>query len=259
MPARLWPMPLPTMYGDLAPWFHLLTPPSEYEDEAAEILTMLREGIDGRLETLLELGSGGGNVASRLRFELRLTLTDLSPAMLALSRTINPDLEHISGDMRTLRLGRVFDAVLIHDAICYMATESDLRAAMTTAFEHLRPGGLAILEPDYVRETFEPSTDHGGADSPDGPGRPLPRGVRYLEWVSDPDPDDSTYQVDYAILVRNGDGHIDIHHDQHVEGLFSRSTWLRLLRDVGFDARDRVDGEDRVVFVARRPITEPDR
>ena len=259
LPARLRRMPLPTMYGDLAPWFHLLTPPGEYEDEAAEILTMLREGIDGRLETLLELGSGGGNVASRLRSELRLTLTDLSPAMLALSRTINPDLEHISGDMRTLRLGRVFDAVLIHDAICYMTTESDLRAAMTTAFEHLRPGGVAILEPDYVRETFEPSTDHGGSDSPDGPGRPLPRGLRYLEWVSDPDPTDSTYQVDYAILVRNDDGHIDIHHDQHVEGLFSRSTWLRLLRDVGFDARDRVDGEKRVVFVARRPITEPHR
>ena len=247
------------MYGDLAPWFHLLTPPGEYKDEAAEILTMLREGLDGRLETLLELGSGGGNIASVLRSDLHLTLTDLSPAMLALSRTINPDLEHISGDMRTLRLGRVFDAVLIHDAICYMTTDSDLRAAMTTAFEHLRPGGVAILEPDYVRETFEPSTDHGGSDSPEGPGRRLPRGLRYLEWVSDPDPTDSTYQVDYAILVRNDDGHIDIHHDQHVEGLFSRSTWLRLLHDVGFDAHDRVDGEKRVVFVARRPMGEPNR
>jgi len=35
--------------------------------------------------------------------------------MLELSRTINPELEHLVGDMRTIRLGRTFDAVLIHD------------------------------------------------------------------------------------------------------------------------------------------------
>ena len=40
--------------------------------------------------------------------------------MLELSRTLNPDCEHLEGDMRTLRLGRTFDAVLIHDAVMYM-------------------------------------------------------------------------------------------------------------------------------------------
>ena len=136
------------IYDDLATWFHLLTPPAEYADEAAAILEMLRERVQGPLATMLELGSGGGNIASHLRSDLAVTLTDLSPAMLALSRTINPDLEHIVGDMRTLRLGRVFDAVLIHDAICYMTTEEDLQAALTTAFVHLRPGGAAVFAPD---------------------------------------------------------------------------------------------------------------
>ena len=70
------------LYDELADWFHLLTAPEEYGDEAAFILGLLRGHVDGPLETLLELGSGGGNTASHLRADLRLTLTDLSPAML---------------------------------------------------------------------------------------------------------------------------------------------------------------------------------
>ena len=46
--------------------------------------------------------------------------------------------------MRTLRLGRTLDAVLVHDAVTYLTTDEDLRAAMETAFAHLRPGGAAV-------------------------------------------------------------------------------------------------------------------
>ncbi|MBA2489635.1 MAG: class I SAM-dependent methyltransferase [Chloroflexi bacterium] len=242
------------MYGRLAPWFHLLTPPDEYAQEAASILRLLREHVDGPLETLLELGSGGGNMASHLRRDLQVTLTDLSPEMLELSRSINPAVEHIAGDMRTLRLGRTFDGVLIHDAICYMTTEADLRAAMVTAFEHLRPGGAAVFEPDEVRETFAaPETDHGGEDGAAGGAGRAARALRYLEWKTDPDPADTWYQVDYALLLRDDDGAVSVTHDRHVEGLFATERWLALLSEVGFRATSLTDEWDRVVFIGDRP------
>ena len=107
--------------------------------------------------------------------------------MLELSRSINPECEHIEGDMRTLRLtGRTFDAVFVHDAVSYLTTEADLRAAFETAFVHLRPGGAALFEPDHVRETYADATDHGGHDSADPSD---PRALRYLQWRTDPDPD----------------------------------------------------------------------
>jgi SAM-dependent methyltransferase len=187
---------------------------------------------------------------------LELTLTDVSPAMLAMSASINPECEHIVGDMRTLRLGRIFDAVLIHDAICYMTTEADLRAAMATAFEHLRPGGVAVFEPDHVRERFAIGTDHGGEDGPTLPdGRPGPA-LRYLEWTTDPDPSDSTYQVEYAVLTRDAEGTVRVRHDQHVEGLFPKSTWLAIMTDVGLEAVAVDDPEGRVVFVGSRPVAD---
>ena len=95
---------------------------------------------------VLELGSGGGNNAVHLKADLDLTLVDLNAEMVAVSQRLNPECVHAVGDMRTVRLGRTFDAVFVHDAIDYMLTEDDLRAAMVTAFEHCRPGGVVVLD-----------------------------------------------------------------------------------------------------------------
>ena len=150
--------------------------------------------------------------------------------MLTVSRALNPECEHVQGNMRAVRLGRVFDAVFVHDAVAYMTTESDLRRAIETAFVHCRPGGAALFAPDCVRENFRASTECGGHDGE-------ARGLRYLEWTWDPDPTDSTYVADYAYLLRTSDGVVRVEHDRHVEGLFSRGDWLRLLAEGGFEAR----------------------
>ena len=178
------------LYSDLAPWWPLLSPPSHYVEEAAELLPLLEPAAG---MTLLELGSGGGSLASHLRPYFSLTLTDVSSEMLAVNRAINPGAEFVQGDMRTLRLERLFDRVLLHDAVMYMTSEEDLRAALTTARLHLRPGGLLVVLPDCVKETFEAETSHGGEDGADG------RALRYLEWSWDPDPADTTHEVVYAL------------------------------------------------------------
>lgn len=234
------------MYGELAKWWPLLSPPSEYVEEAEDLLPMLRAAPDKPPRTVLELGSGGGSLASHLKGEYQLTLTDLSPAMLEICRGVNPECETIVGDMRTLRLGRTFDAVLIHDAICYMLTEADLRAAFATAATHCRAGGGLVILPDFVRESFAAGTECDGEDAPDG------RGLRYLEWSWDPDPSDTTYEVAYAFMMRESDGLTRVEHDRHVEGLFSEAQWLEWLGDAGFDASASRDRFRSVVFTGRR-------
>jgi SAM-dependent methyltransferase len=241
------------MYSDLASWFHLLTHPSDYEDEAAFVSRVVDDVGDGSSRTLLELGSGGGNNASHLKARFECTLTDLSPDMLALSRTLNPECEHLEGDMRTLRLGRTFDVVFIHDAISYLTTVDDLRAALETAFVHVRPGGVVILTPDATTEIFKPATDHGGHDGEDG------RSLRYLEWTHDVDPEGSTYAVDYLIIARGPGDEARVVHDRHTLGLFPRATWEQLIADVGLQLADTTVENpfelEQAAFVARRPAT----
>ena len=106
---------------------------------------LLAEKSDGQVVTVLELGSGGGNNASHLKRRFTLTLVDRSPGMLELSRSLNPELEHVEGDMRTVRLDRTFDGVFAHDALAYILTEPDLQAVFETAFAHCRPGGSAVF------------------------------------------------------------------------------------------------------------------
>src|SRR5437868_4744591 len=155
-------MVTPKMYTEIATWWHLLSIPEDYADEFEFFQQVLASANLPPAPTLLELGCGGGNNASHMKaLFAQVTLTDLSPQMLAMSRTLNPDCEHLVGDMRTLRLGRTFDVVFIHDAIDYMTTLDDLRLALETAFLHCAAGGLTLLVPDHVRETFQPSTDHG--------------------------------------------------------------------------------------------------
>ena len=120
--------------------------------------------------------------------------------------------------------------MFVHDAVAYMTTEADLRRAIATAFVHCRPGGGALFAPDHIRENFQSSTDHGGHDGVD-------RALRYLSWTWDPDPADTTYVVDYAFLLRERDGSMRVEQDRHVEGLFARADWLRLLAEAGFRAR----------------------
>ena len=79
------PTGAPRMYDDLAGWFHLLTAPEEYAEEAELMLRLLREEAVGPVETMLELGSGGGDTVLHLRDHVRLTLTDVAPRMLDVS------------------------------------------------------------------------------------------------------------------------------------------------------------------------------
>ncbi len=239
------------IYSELAHWFHLLTHPSDYVEEADFAARVIDATVEGQARTLLELGSGGGNNASHLKQRFECTLTDLSPEMLALSRTLNPECEHIEGDMRTLRLGHTFDAVFVHDAIAYITTEDDLRATIDTVAVHLRPGGAALLVPDTTRELYAPRTSHGGHDGDDG------RSLRYLEWSYDPDPTDTTYDVDFAFLLREAGEETRVEYDRHVCGVFPEALWSALIEQAGlelvdFDVEDPDEGE-HAVFAARLP------
>ena len=236
----------PRLYTDLAAWWPLFSPPSEYVEEAADLLPALLGAPDTPPATLLELGSGGGSLACHLKERLALTLSDRSADMLAVSKKVNPECEHVQGDMRTLDLGRKFDLVLIHDAIMYATDSASVRASLATAYRHCRSGGAALIVPDCVRETFQGGTSTGGEDGTDG------RALRYLEWTWDPNPDDETFEVAFAFLLREPGGSIRSDSDRHRCGLFPRRAWLAWIEEAGFAPSVRTDSWGREVFTGKK-------
>jgi SAM-dependent methyltransferase len=215
------------VYSDLAGWWPLISPPAEYEEEAAHLAAVFGSAEIGVRE-VLDLGSGGGGVAVHLKDQVALTLVDLSGEMLDVSRQLNPECEHVRGDMRTIRLGRAFDAVLVHDAVDYMTSEDDLRQVIGTAFAHCRPGGIAVFVPDHVADTFRALSGGGGGRGGDG------REASFKERTWDPDPADNWVQAEYEFVLRDADGTEQVVREVHRLGAFRRDTWLRLLADAGF-------------------------
>lgn len=231
------------LYGELAHWWPLLSPPDDYAGNAQHAFDLLAARARRPVETVLELGSGGGHNAFHMKRRARMTLVDLSASMVAVSKALNPECRHVVADMRTVRLGEAFDAVFVHDAIMYMLDRDDLAAAVRTAGQHCRPDGAALFAPDFTLETFTPGTSHGGHD---GGGR----GLRYLEWIHPRE--GRTFVTSFAYLLRTAGGHVTVEHDRHVNGLFSRSEWLEALQDAGFEAEVAPDPLGRVLFVGVR-------
>ena len=241
------------VYSDLADWWPLISPPAEYQEEATALAAVFGSA-EIPVREVLDLGSGGGGVAVHLAGRLALTLVDLSEAMLAVSRQLNPECEHVRGDMRTIRLGRVFDAVLVHDAVDYMTSEDDLRQVIETAFAHCRPGGIAVFVPDHVADGFRAYHGGGGGHGDDG------RQASFKEWTWDPDPADDWVQAEYEFVLRDADGTEQVVHEVHRLGAFRRATWLRLLAGAGFTTvaqssggRSYHDTARGHLFTARRP------
>ncbi len=220
------------LYHELAHLWPILSPPEEYAVEAWRLKEILQEKLGPGRHRMLELGSGGGHVLSHLSQWFDVTAVDLSPEMLSLSRGLNPTVPHHQGDMRSVRLGLPFNAVLVHDAINYMLTGGDLAAVFETARAHLDPGGALLLCPDHFKETFQaPSVLHWIKER-DGVR------VTFIEHADDLDPSDTQMESVFFYVI-NDHGVRSIEQDLHTTGLFSRNDWLRLLGEWGFTAEER--------------------
>ena len=208
------------------------------------------------MRSLLHLGCGGGHHDYHLRRHFAVTGVDRSPAMLALARRLNPGVIYRTGDLREVRLGEAFDAVVLFDAVAYMCSPDDLRAAFETAFAHLRPGGvfLTVVEvtPQKFRQNRTWTSVHTAGDTE----------IVMVENVYDPDRSDTTYEVIFLYLIRRK-GRLVTETECHTCGIFPLRTWLDLLTAVGFAAVQQheaqpsgtVDAADdaSIVLTALRP------
>lgn len=147
--------------------------------------------------------------------------------MLEHCKRLNPGVPTHVGDMRSLRLGCTFKAVLIHDAINYLLTGADLRQTFETAAAHLETGGIVIAAPDRFRETFRPPhvKYYTNADS----GMEL----TVIEYHWDPELADTVVEALFLYLIRTGEG-LRVEQDRHVMGLFPLRTWLDIMEETGF-------------------------
>ncbi len=215
------------LYGDLAWAWPIISPPEDYVEESEKFVKIIRKHSKIQVTTLLHLGCGGGHNDCALKKHFKVTGVDVSRSMLEIARKLNPEVSYLVGDMRTVRLGKVFDAVAIFDSIDYMLTEEELHSAFTTAFMHLKPGGAFLTYQENslgrLKQNHTEYSTHSKGDII----------ITFVENNYDPDPTDTTRESLFVYLIRNK-GQLRIETDRHVIGIFPREAWLTLLRETGF-------------------------
>lgn len=219
------------MYEELAWLFPILSPAEHYEEESERFYRLMRKEADIPVLTMLNLGCGAGCHDVHFERYFEIVGVDLSETMLEVARDTNPQVEYIQGDMRDIRLDRAFDSVAVFDSMVYMTTPEMLRQAFETAFAHLKPGGVLVTAPEEVPETFEQNANWTRTMEGDDVS------VTFIEHVYDPDPDDTEYETTYVYLVRRAGEEQKVYTEFHRCGIFPVSTWLRLLEEVGFEAK----------------------
>jgi SAM-dependent methyltransferase len=226
----LWPM-----WGD---------PNTEYARYCEFVTNIIERGTQISVKTLLDIGCGGGKNLFNLKKRYVAAGLDISADMLYLAKELNPGCELVQGDMRRFSLGKKYDAILIDDAIGYMVTGEEIASVFRCAYDHLNPGGVMVVTPEFTEEFVQNETmTYKGEKTIDGKHIE----VVFIENNYDPDPEDDTYESTLVFLIREN-GKLRIESDNHTLGIFNSDTWRTLLRNAGFSFSEYLYKEGTRVY-----------
>ena len=191
------------VFDAYARYYDLLYREKDYAAEAAYVASHLPGSGRGRM---LELGCGTGAHAEHLaRMGYAVHGVDLSETMLARARArksglpgeIGSRLRFTHGDVRTVRTGETYDAVIsLFHVMSYQTTDADLSAAFESAATHLRLGGLFLFDFWYGPAVL--------AQLPERRTRHLEDDLIQVTRIADPElrANENVVNVNYKVLIR---------------------------------------------------------
>lgn len=201
--------------------------------------TRLKENIDRLKQSggnhLLDVACGTGSHLVYLEDSFRITGLDKSDQQLVAARNKLPTIEFLKGDMRDFQLGCSYDVITcLFRSIGYMARLADLRQAIKNMADHLRPGGLLLLEPFFFKEAY-----------------PAPNGAVHSVFVDKPKLKislihPSKLEADKVIwemhCVVGRAGHkIEYFVEHHEFGLYSATEYRQAIEDAGLKATTNLE------------------
>lgn len=104
--------------------------------------------IEHYCKTILEIGSGTGNLAKRfLQNQADYIGLDYSESMIAIAQERNKTGIFITGDMREFELKKPVDSVLITGrSSSYLITNQDIHNTLDCIYKNLKKGGILIFD-----------------------------------------------------------------------------------------------------------------
>ncbi len=234
------------LYRSLARYYDLIYSQKDYAKEATILKEILERhkassGID-----LLDVGCGTGHRLKRLGDDFSCTGLDINGEMLEIARMNIKGAEFIEADMTTMSLGRRFDVITcLFSSIGYVKTNQNLVKTLRNFADHLKPGGLLLIEPWFTEDDYRVGAPFMETYEDDD--------VKIARLnVSMKEGNVSVQEMHYLITKR--DAGVKHYVGRHELGLFDTDRTLELMRETGFQASYTDEGtpSGRGLFIGIR-------
>ena len=235
------------MFTESARYYDDIYKTKDYAAEAAEVAHVIHTH-DPSARSILDCGCGTGEHARRLHegYGFDVDGVDLNQGLIDIASRKNPHGTFAQGDMSNFQLGRRYDTVIcLFGSIGYLLTIDRVAAALACFRDHVRDGGMILVEP-----WFEPGQMT--------PGRVYMHSAETSEVkicrVSQSTIHQRISRLHFEYLIGDGDG---IHHlvEDHELGLFTRDEMLHAFGEANLDAAYQSEAPTgRGLYVARRKV-----
>jgi len=117
----------------------------DYDEEYDFYNSFIQEN---NCKTILEIGSGTGNLAKRFKEHGQSYIgLDYSQSMITIARERNEDCAFIQGDMRDFNLENQVDAIVITGrSTSYLTTNEDVNETFASLFNNLTEEGIIVFD-----------------------------------------------------------------------------------------------------------------
>ena len=231
------------MYKILAKYYDLIYHWKDYEKEAYSIKDLIKKYKKSDGNKLLDVGCGTGKHLELFKDDFSCVGIDINIEMVEFAKENVKDVIFEQADMIKFDLKKEFDIILcLFSSIGYVKTYANLEKTMLNFKNHLKKGGILIIEPWFTKSTYWDG--HPGMTTYEGEAIKIAR----LN-SSKIEGDISIMEMHYLIAEKDKDV---IHFvDTHELGLFETDKTLDFMEKAGLKAEFQKDGlmEDRGLYI----------
>ena len=231
------------MYKILAKYYDLIYHWKDYEKEAYSIKDLIKKYKRSDGNKLLDVGCGTGKHLEYFKDEFSCTGIDINNEMVEVAKTKFKNVILVQGNMIHFNLKTEFDVILcLFSSIGYVKTYSNLEKTMLNLSNHLKKGGVLVIEPWFTKSTYWVGAP--GMTTYNGEDVKIAR-VNTTKIEGDL----SIMEMHYLIAEKDEDV---IHFvDTHELGLFETDKTLDFMEKAGIKAEFLKNGlmEDRGLFI----------
>ncbi|MFW9949702.1 MAG: class I SAM-dependent DNA methyltransferase, partial [Candidatus Thorarchaeota archaeon] len=157
------------MYKELAEYYDLIYHWKDYKVEASNIKEIIKKYKVSDGKYLLDVGCGTGMHIKYFKDDFSCTGIDINKEMVQVAKSKVSGVIFKQGDMINFNLKTSFDVIIcLFSSIGYVKTYSNLERTIKNFANHLKKGGVLIVEPWFTKSTFwvgEPGmTTYDGKD-----------------------------------------------------------------------------------------------